>query len=171
MKKTKKTIAFSLLLVVGMCSSTIPASAQKAGPYKTPPGGVYRVLANSTNVIAAGVASTNTYGLPGTATNLVFAVTEFDYVGFTWSYGNGSNETAQVFQSRDGGVTFEATPSWSFSGPAATAGAFATNALLDCRGVTHLGVVLKNASTLDETNAYVCVYLKSPKYGSKVATQ
>lgn len=134
-------------------------------------GGIIRVLANSTNVIGLGLAITNTmsqpggtsFGIMGVSTNLVQDVSQFDYIGFTWSYAAGSNATVQVFVSDDGGTTYGALPAFTFSGPAAAATAFATNALLDVHGATHVAFVLKNASTIDETNVLLELHLKASK--------
>jgi hypothetical protein len=148
--------------------------AQTAGKHYigTLSGTPVRVLASSTNTVAIGLTSTNIYGLPGSTNQLlVQSVSEFDFVGFTWSYLSGSNATVQVFKSYDNLATFDAIPSYSFSGPATSSGAFSTNAVLDCTGVTHLAFVVLNPSTIDETNAYLSVYLKSPKRGAKQATE
>jgi hypothetical protein len=146
-----------------------PASKHYIGPLSGTP---VRVLALSTNAVTIGLTSTNFYGLPGSTNQLLIqSVSEFDNVGFTWSYLSGSNATVQVFKSYDNLATFDTIPSYSFSGPAASSGAFSTNAVLDCTGVTHLVFVLLNPSTIDETNAYLTVNLKSPKWGAKQATQ
>jgi hypothetical protein len=175
--KTMKTRIknFATLTITALALAFAPkASAQPAGLHwaeMSLSGGASRVPALTTNVIANGLTSTNIYGLPGTYSNLCMSVDEFDYVGFTWKYGAGSNATVQVFKSMDNQVTYEAIPSFSFSGPATSSGAFSTNALLDVHGVSHLAFVLKNASTIDESNALVEINLKSPKFGAKQATQ
>jgi hypothetical protein len=150
------------------------APAQQAGLHYVETslsGGSSRIPAGTTNVIANGLTSTNIYGLPSTITNLCLSVREFDYVGFHWSYGVGSNAAVMVFKSFDNGATYEDNPSFLFSGPATSSSAFSTNALLDVHGVTHLAFVLQNASTIDESNALVKINLKSPKFGAKQATQ
>src|ERR1035438_7379951 len=92
--------------------------AQTAGKHYigTLSGTPVRVLASSTNTVAIGLTSTNSYGLPGSTNQLlVQSVSEFDSVGFTWSYLAGSNATVQVFKSYDNLATFDAIPSYSFS--------------------------------------------------------
>lgn len=151
------------------------AHAQPAGLYYigTLSGTPVRVLASSTNVVAIGLTSTNTYGMAGSTNwpQLIQSVSEFDNVPITWSYLSGSNATVNVYKSYDGMLSYDAGPSFSISGPATTSGAFSTNVLLDCKGVTHLAFVIQNASTLDLTNAYLTVNLKSPKRQAKQATQ
>jgi hypothetical protein len=150
------------------------ALAQPAGVHYigTLSGTPVRVLASSTNVVAIGLTSTNTYGLPGsTNQQLIQSVSEFDSVGFTWSYLSGSNATVNVYKSFDNCASFDVNPSFSFSGPATSSAAFSTNVSLAVPGVTHLAFVIQNASTLDLTNAYLTVNLKSPKWGAKQATQ
>jgi hypothetical protein len=172
--KTRINILATLTIAVITFSFAPNAPAQPAGLHwveNALSGGTSRVPASTTNVIANGLTSTNIYGLPGTYSNLCISVDEFDYVGFTWKYGVGSNATVQVFKSMDNQVTYEANPSYSFSGPTTSSGAFSTNALLDVHGVSHLAFVLQNASTIDESNAYLIVNLKSPKWGAKQATQ
>lgn len=158
-------------ITVAVAAVAFTASAQQAGLYTPLNGGTTRVLAASTNLVALGVTSTNQYGLQNTSSNLVQTVAEFDKVGFTWSYGAGSNATVLIYKSYDNATTFESVPSYTYTGPAATATAFSTNALLDLTGVSHVAVVIRNPSTIDMTNAYVGFNLKSPKYGAKAATR
>jgi hypothetical protein len=162
---TIAAIAFAFALAV----RAQPAGVSYIGTLSGTP---VRVLALTTNVVAIGLTSTNTYGLPGTTNQpqLIQSVSEFDNVPITWSYLSGSNATVDVYKSYDGMLSYDAKPSFSISGPATTSGAFSTNALLDCKGVSHLAFVIKNASTLDMTNAQLTVNLKSPKWQSKPAT-
>ena len=148
----------------------ISANAQQAGVQVILSGGTMRVPALTTNVISVGLVSTNTYGLPGTSTNLFQSVQEFDYVGLTWSRATGSNDTLQVFKSHDNGVTFEAIPSFSYTGPAASA-AFETNITLDVHGVSTLGFVIKNAGNVDLTNTLLEVNLKLNKILTRYAPE
>ena len=161
MKFTKSIFTIAILAIAG----TLAANGQIAGVYPigTLNGGINRILAATTNTAAVGLSSTNTYGLPGTSTNLVQSVAEYQTVGLTWSYGAGSNATLQVFKTFDNGTTFEANPSFSYSGPAASSAAFSTNVSISVTDCTGIGFVLKNASNLDLTNVLVEVNLKLTK--------
>jgi hypothetical protein len=161
--KFTKTILVTAILAV----ATLTASAQKAGLYQTFNGGTTRLVAGTTNSIATGTNAAVQYGLPGTSTNIAQTVGEFDYVGLTWSFTGSTNATLKLYKSFDNGLTYEANPSFSYSG----SGTFATNASIDVHSVTHLGVVLANVGTLDATNHVLEFNLKSPKMLWKQATQ
>lgn len=166
--KIFKRIFVSATIAVSLLSFAADSNAQSAGLNPLIQGSTYRLLANSTNVVAQGLSSTNTYGLPGTSSNLIVNVSEYDKVGFTWSYTAGSNVTARIFKSYDNAQTFELVPSYTYSSPAASSSAFQTNALLDVTGCTHVGLTFGNASTIDATNLWAAFNLKSPRYGSKI---
>jgi hypothetical protein len=150
--------------------SVFCVTAQQAGVQKLLSGGTTRINGATTNTVAIGLTSTNTYGLPGTATNLAQDVSEYDYVGLTWSRAAGSNDTLQVFKSHDGGTSYEAIPSFSYAGPLASA-AFETNTTLDVHGVTTLGFVIKNAGAIDDTNTLLEINLKLPKNQTRYAPE
>ena len=150
--------------------SAFCATAQTSGVQKLLSGGTTRINGATTNTLAIGLTSTNTYGLPGTATNLAQDVSEYDYVGLTWSRAAGSNDTLQVFKSHDGGTSYEAIPSFSYAGPLASA-AFETNTTLDVHGVTTLGFVIKNAGAIDDTNTLLEINLKLPKNQTRYAPE
>ena len=171
--KTRINI-FAALTIAAITFALAPvALAQPAGLHYigTLSGTPVRGPALTTNVVAIGLTSTNIYGLPGTSSNLVQSVDEFDSVGFTWSYLSGSNATVQVYRSYDNQVNYEITPGYSFSGPATSSAAYSTNGSLAVPGATHIAFVIKNASTLDLTNCYLTVNLKSEKRGALQATQ
>jgi len=117
-----------------------------------------------TNGVANGVLTTNQYGLPGTATNLVIQIYNYDYVGLTLSLIGTATSTNDVliYKSFDQGRIFEATPSFSYTGIAPGNGVtYSTNASLDVHGVTTLAFVVKSYGTTSTTNNGVELNLKS----------
>jgi hypothetical protein len=171
---------FTKYLFLAACSMAMVLGgyAQNIGLYSPgniQSGGTIVVPANSTNVfwtyaltngVQNGVITTNTFSqpsiTPASNTNLLLQnVASFEYIGLTWSYASGSNATCNAFKSYDYGNTFEATPTFSFTGPAAASTAFLTNVMADVRGVTTLSFVIKNASTIPLTNHISEVNLKA----------
>ena len=167
-----------LFLAAASMALVFSVNAQNIGLYSPgniQSGGTIVVPANSTNVfwtyaltngVQNGVITTNTYSqpsiTPASNTNLLTQnVSSFEYIGLTWSYASGSNATCNAYKSYDYGQTFEASPTFSFTGPAAASTAFLTNVMADVRGVTTLGFVIKNASTIPLTNHISEVNLKA----------
>jgi hypothetical protein len=178
--KTTKLFLTIAALVVGI----ITASAQQAGVYPLLSGYTTVLPAASTNVaivystvIAGGVTNnviqTNTFGLPGTSTNLVLPVSQFDYAGLTFAFTGTATSTNDllIFKSFDRGATYEPTPSFTFTNLAPGAAAYLTNGALDIHGVNALGFVIKNKGTTIATNVLLEINLKSQKYFILPATR
>ena len=176
--KFNKFISALFLSAVVFLAAAFPADAQIAKPYRIFDGTTYVIPTASTNVYYyAGL--TNTIGSPGTSSNLVLTVAEFDNVGFTFKYTPGSGCTnapvgIAVFRSFDGGTIFETVQGYVWTnGPTAltvgTSPVIATN--LDVRGATHIAFVPYNLTTGWATNVFLEINLKSPKYGARQATQ
>jgi hypothetical protein len=153
---------------------TLAVDAQVAGVYPLITGNA-GIPAQTTNEIIVN-GNTIIYGNPGTASNLVQTVSEFDYVGLTFSMaGTAATISApvgvRVFQSKDNGFTFEPNPSYTFSVTAA--GAFTNTVVtnLDVHGSSHIAFQVFNNTGGYATNVLLEVNLKSPKYGAKAATQ
>jgi hypothetical protein len=179
MKFKTSTLLLATLLAVALGTFTLPA--QVAGiysPNSISAGGVLVVPANNTNLfytyaltngVLNGTWTTNNggaaYNTPisfATQTNLLVNVSTYDYPGITWAYLSGSNATLDVYASYDNGTSWPSNKIASYAGPATTTSTFTTNTFLDCRGVTHLAFVTKNASTLALSNVVISVNLKSP---------
>jgi len=177
---------FLSLVLAGFALVSFTAHAQKAGLYKIISDTTATLNASGTNaIVLSGV--TNQYGSPintslATSSNLVSTVAEYDNVGLTWAFtgvANTTNGTVTLKGSKsfDNAVTFESTPSIIFpiTLPTASGGAasyvIATN--LDTRGATHILWNYENKASAGGyiTNILHEVNLKSPKYGSKQATQ
>lgn len=155
-------------------AAALTCDAQVAGVYPLITGNA-GIPALSTNVIYV-INGTNYFGNPGTASNLVQTVSEFDYAGLTFSMaGTAATISApvgvRVFQSKDNGFTFEPNPSYTFS--VSASGAFTNTVVtnLDVHGSSHIAFVVFNNTGGYATNVLLEVYLKSPKYGAKAATQ
>lgn len=170
----------ALVLLAGLLVISLPAHGQVAGVYSPNSigsGGLLVVPASSTNTfltyaltngVQTGAWTTNNngvaYNVPSsfaTQTNLTVNVSSYDYVGFTWAYQAGSNATVDVYASYDNAVSWGSNKFASYSGQAAPSGQWTTNVLLDCRGITHLGFVQKNAGTMALSNVLLNVNLKS----------
>jgi len=161
----------ALIAAVAMLAIAPRAEAQKVGVYQIFTGGTTRALALTTNDIALGLVSTNQYGLPGTPTNIIQTVGNFDYVGITWSFTGGSNAVLQVFRCKDNGLTFNTnSPDFTYTSTAVTPG-WTTNATLDVHGDSHIAFVLQNKGTLDLTNLILSINCKSGTTYTKPATQ
>lgn len=156
---------------LGLAESAPRAEAQQAQVYQIIYGGTSRVPASTTNTVIVNV-STNTYGIPGTGSNLVMQVAEFDYVGLTWTFTGSTNASLLIYKSFDNGVTFNTNAAdFNYLNQTAGTGIFTTNAALDVHGVTHLGFGLQNRGVNDETNLLLEINCKSPKFGSKSSTR
>lgn len=169
---------FKLLAVVGIAVSlaqsvlTFNASAQSSGVYKVFTGGTTIFPASSTNKYVVG-GVTNVWGAPGSATNTVQTVGDYDYVGLTWGFTGTATSTNDllVYKSFDNGVTFETNPSFTYTNIAPGAAAFVTNASLDVHAVTHIAIVSRSRGTTDGTNQLVEFNLKMPRVQSTPATR
>ena len=180
MKFNKWTLALVAILALILGISTAPAQVSGIySPNGIAGGGVLVVPANQTNLfytyavtngVQTGAWTTNNsgaaYNTPisfATQTNLLVNVQGYDYPGITWAYLSGSNATLDVYASYDG-TSWPSNKIASFAGPAATASTWTTNAYLDCRGVSQLAFVQKNASTVPLSNVVINVNLKSPTF-------
>lgn len=179
MKKTLLSSTISslmgLALLIGLFAAIAPpANAQIAGIYPAISGGAVVFPANSTNVawvytltngVPNGVITTNTYGLPGTATNLTLSTANYDYVGFTWAFTGTATSTNSVliYRSKDG-VNYESTASFQYLNIAPGAAAFVTNATLDIHGDASLAFVIRSSGTTAATNNSVSLNLKGPQF-------
>ena len=143
--------------------STAPTNGTGAGIVLPPSTTNQLVSATLTNGVFNGVTTTNFVGLPGTGTNLALSVDTFDYVGLTWSFmGTATSTNALLaYKSFDYGLTYEAIPSFQYTGIVPGAASFATNASLDVHGVTTLAFVFKNSGTTASSNNIVELNLKS----------
>jgi hypothetical protein len=155
-------------------AAALTCNAQVSGVYPLITGNA-GIPAQTTNEIIVN-GNTITYGNPGTASNLVQTVSEFDTIGLTFSMaGTAATISApvgvRVFQSKDNGFTFEPSPSYTFSVTAS--GAFTNTVVtnLDVHGTSHVAFVVFNNTSGYATNVLLEVYLKSPKYGAKASTQ
>lgn len=167
-RTTTLAVALAVALIAPCASNAAPA-----GVYRLLTGVTTGIPATSTNKFMYGT-STNAVniGAPGTSSNYVAVVDEFDYVGFTAAEtgASGSTNTFYLFKSFDGGRNYETTPSFSYTAIPGAA-AWVTNAALDVHGVTHLALRIESTGSGVATNAYVAITLKSPKFGSKQATR
>jgi hypothetical protein len=178
MKKTLLSSTVSslmgLVLLIGLFAAIAPpADAQIAGIYPAVSGGAIVFPANTTNTVWVytltngvpnGTITTNTYGLPGTATNLALSVANYDYTGFTWAFTGTATSTNSllIYRSKDG-VNYEQNASFQYLNVAPGAAAYTTNVTLDIHGDSSLAFVLKSSGTTFSTNNAVSLNLKSPQ--------
>ena len=120
-----------------------------------------------TNNIGGGLAVTNQFGSPSSATPLTIPIIDHDYVGFTFSFTGSTNTTLQVFTSDDGSNTWNPTALFSYGGTGAST--FYTNGYWDCHGVTHLGFQIVTVGTLDASNLLLEINGKDNKVLTKLA--
>jgi hypothetical protein len=155
---------FLAILTVAALAIASTATAQNIGLYRILSGGTTTVPAGVTNQIVVG-GVTNQYGLPGTATNLAQSVQDYNTAGLTISLTGTATSTNSVliYKSFDNGTTYEANPSFSYTGIAPGAAAWSTNASLTLTDVTTLGFVVKSSGTTDATNVLVELNLKAPR--------
>ena len=147
------------------------ASAQEARVYTIGglDGGDAVIPASKTNTVYFD-SSTNIWGNANTSSNLTLTVADFDYVGLTYSQTGTATSTniLSIFKSMNNGVTYEANASYSYT-VAPGAAAYATNALLDLRGCTHIAFTIRSTGTTAATNALLQVNLKAPKTQTRPA--
>lgn len=139
----------------------LPAMAQKAGNY---------VLLSSVSVSAA---ATNTY-TPNTTNQIIIPCAEFDNVGLTWTVASTTNSgtTIRLAKSFDGGANFEPTPSIAYTIGASGSGTKFLGTNISTVGVSVLAIAaIENGTAGGATTNTVSIYLKSPKYGARAATQ
>ncbi|MDB6024013.1 MAG: hypothetical protein JWM68_236 [Verrucomicrobiales bacterium] len=153
-----------------------PVQAQVAGTYPVSLRTTNAVASRLTNAVYA--YTTNSYAT-STTNSAIFACSEYDYVGLSLSgalYGLSTNGTLTVWvlRSFDDGRSYETTPEsantivWQMYDTTNTTKC----SLLDMRGATHFKIDrLINTNSVGATNFTWYVDLKTPKYGSKVATQ
>jgi hypothetical protein len=173
--KPFRIIAAFILALIALAFADC-ARAQNAGLYQAFTGGTIVLPSATTNTayiyqltngVQNGVISTNVWGAPGTSTNLVLNVSEYDYVGFTWSLTGTATSTNDIliYKSFDNGGFWEATPTFSYTQvPGAAAGG--TNVSLDVHGVTSLAFVSRSRGTTSASNNVVELNLKSPRLGT-----
>ena len=142
-----------------------PAAAQSApGLYGFLSGGTSQLPAATTNQTIVGTI-TNNFGNPGTATNFVLNVGQYDHVGFTFTatgIAATTNVTVSLYKSFNNGISYEANPSFTYANINIGAATYTTNADLDVHGVTHLALVTKIIGTGGTTNTYISLNLKAP---------
>lgn len=178
MKLNKWTLAlFALLALI----FTVPSAlAQNTGLYSAIGGGAVVIPAGTTNKVYVytltngvpnGTITTNTYGNPGTATNLTLNVQDYDYAGLVFTFTGTATSTNDllVYRSYDNGATYEANAGFSYTGLAPGAATYVTNALLDVRGVSRLAFVIKSAGTTYATNAAIKLNLKAARLQTSAA--
>jgi hypothetical protein len=162
----------SAVLVVGVAAIVavpVASHAQSAGVYSTSIDGSTNVsfLGLTTNTLTTGYVGTNNHSQ---------VISEFDYVGFTVTL-NGSTASApaatstatfRFVQSYDNGVTYETTPSISYTTPpinGITPVTFGTNFFCFGSHIKPFDVWNTNASAYF-TNMTTKFYLKQPKRGA-----
>jgi hypothetical protein len=171
-----KTLLTAILLTFAAV-----VEAQQAGVYQLLTGGTNTTIpANTTNewlYSSQFGTQTNFIGLPGTASNLVTVVSEYQDVGFTWSF-TGTNSTTggavnlKVWQCYDDVNNVWATsPTWTFSATPTGNGTYATNCDLYVPGATRLAFTVENGASGPLNNALLEVNLKLPKRGALPASQ
>lgn len=164
----------ALVLLAGLFAIAIPAQGQIAGVYPAISGGAVVFPAATTNVawvytltngVPTGVITTNTYGNPGTATNLALTVANYDYAGFTWAFTGTATSTNSllIYRSKDG-VNYESTASFQYLNVAPGAASYTTNVTLDIHGDYSLAFVVRSSGTTFATNNTISLNLKSPQF-------
>jgi len=173
-----KTTRNLLLTIATLFAATFVASAQPAGLYPIFNGGTTVIPALSTNVVRPSLLVTNTYGLPGTSTNLILNVNQAEEVGFSFGFvGLAATTNAavaiDVYRSYDFGVTYEATAGITFQNSPVAPGAttYFTNGVFLVPGVTTLAFVPRNLTIGLATNVYLSLNLKAPKVLSVPSTR
>ena len=172
--KFLKLLGIGLLLglLATLALPTVSRAQTVPGLYQFQAGGNVVIPALTTNVfwvypttngVPTGVIITNTPGLPGSGTNLVLNVSQFDYAGLTITLTGTatSTNTFLLYKSMDNGATYEANATFQYTNIAPGAASFTTNAYLDLHGVTQLALVSKSTGTTFATNALVELNLKS----------
>ena len=167
---------FTKYLFLTLCSISLctAAMAQSAGVYTLIAGGTANLPAVSTNIVYPTLTTSNLYGLPGTASNLVQSVAQFDYAGVTLQYVGTIDTTnvavgVLVYGSANNGVAWDSTPRWALTNitlaASATTGYTSTTVTnLDTHGLTSLAFVPYNRTAVGiATNFLLQVNLKSPK--------
>ena len=159
-------------LFAALALPTIATAQTVPGLYQFQSGGNVVIPAASTNVyyiyattngVPTGVVTTNTPGLPGTSTNNILNVSQFDYAGLTITLTGTATSTNSfyLYKSFDNGATYEANASFQYLNIAPGAAAYTTNAALDVHGVTQLALVSTSTGTTYATNAAVKLNCKS----------
>ncbi len=172
----KQKLLIAIVAVAALMFAPPKAAAQTPGVYTLLSGGNTHLNPATTNIYVVNNV-TNNIGTPGTSSNLVLSVSEYDNVGLTFQYVGVAQTTngscgLSCWQSHDNGTTYESAASYTFLATPTGAATLTVATNLVVKGATHLAFTIQNASTNAAafmTNVLLKVNLKSFRVQSQPA--